>query len=75
VADKTTSLIISGNGDVLEPENGLIAIGSGGPFALAAAKVLLEHTDMEPRAIVEKSLAIAGDICIYTNHNISIEEL
>ena len=75
VADKSTSLIISGNGDVLEPENGLLAIGSGGPFALAAAKALLEHTELDPRAIVEKALNIAADICIYTNHNISIEEL
>jgi len=75
VADKTSSLIISGNGDVLEPENGLIAIGSGGPYALAAAKALLEHTSMEPRAIVENALKTAGDICIYTNHNTTIEEL
>ena len=75
VADKTTSLIVSGNGDVLEPELGLIAIGSGGPYALAAAKALLEHTELEPRQIVEKALNIAGDICIYTNHNVSIEEL
>ena len=75
VADKSSSLIISGNGDVLEPENGLIAIGSGGPFALAAAKALLEHTEMEPRAIVENALKIAGDICIYTNQNVTIEEL
>ena len=75
VADKTSSLIISGNGDVLEPENGLIAIGSGGPYALAAAKALLEHTTMEPRAIVENALKTAGDICIYTNHNTTIEEL
>ncbi|HKE48402.1 MAG TPA: ATP-dependent protease subunit HslV [Rhodanobacteraceae bacterium] len=75
VADKSTSLIVSGNGDVLEPENGLIAIGSGGPYALAAAKSLLEHTEMEPRSIVENALRIAGDICIYTNHNVTIEEL
>jgi ATP-dependent HslUV protease subunit HslV len=75
VADKTSSLIISGNGDVLEPENGLIAIGSGGPYALAAAKALLEHTTMEPRAIVENALKTAADICIYTNHNTTIEEL
>jgi ATP-dependent HslUV protease, peptidase subunit HslV len=75
VADQSTSLIVSGNGDVLEPENGLIAIGSGGPYALAAAKSLLEHTEMEPRAIVENALKIAGDICIYTNHNVTIEEL
>ena len=75
VADKSTSLIISGNGDVLEPEDGLIAIGSGGPYALAAAKSLLTHTEMEPRAIVENALKIAGDICIYTNYNVTIEEL
>jgi ATP-dependent HslUV protease subunit HslV len=75
VADKDASLLISGNGDVLEPENGLIAIGSGGPFAQAAAKALLEHSDLPARDIVEKALKIAGDICIYTNHNITIEEL
>jgi ATP-dependent HslUV protease, peptidase subunit HslV len=75
VADKSTSLIISGNGDVLEPEHGLIAIGSGGPYALAAAKALLEHTQLDPRAIVESALKTAGDICIYTNHNTTIEEL
>jgi ATP-dependent HslUV protease subunit HslV len=75
VADKSTSLIVSGNGDVLEPENGLIAIGSGGPYALAAAKALLEHTEMDPHAIVENALKIAGDICIYTNYNVTIEEL
>jgi ATP-dependent HslUV protease subunit HslV len=75
VADKSTSLIVSGNGDVLEPENGLIAIGSGGPYALAAAKSLLEHTDMDPREIVENALKIAADICIYTNYNTAIEEL
>jgi len=75
VADKEASLLISGNGDVLEPEQGLIAIGSGGPFALAAAKALLENSSMSARDIVEKALGIAGDICIYTNHNITIEEL
>jgi len=75
VADKSTSLIVSGNGDVLEPENGLIAIGSGGPYALAAAKALLEHTELDPRQIVESALKTAGDICIYTNHNTTIEEL
>ena len=75
VADRTTSLIVSGNGDVLEPEDGLVAIGSGGPFALAAAKALLANTQLEPRGIVEQALAIAGDICIYTNHNVTIEEL
>jgi ATP-dependent HslUV protease subunit HslV len=75
VADKTTSLIVSGNGDVLEPENGLIAIGSGGPFAQAAARALLDHTGMSAREVAEKALGIAGDICIYTNHNVTIEEL
>jgi len=75
VADKSTSLIVSGHGDVLEPEKGLIAIGSGGPYALAAAKALLEHTDLDPRQIVESALKTAGDICIYTNHNTTIEEL
>mgnify|MGYP001357112334 CR=1 FL=1 len=75
VADKDASLLISGNGDVLEPENGLIAIGSGGPYAQAAARALLENSDMDARDIVEKALKIAGDICIYTNHNAVIEEL
>ena len=75
VADKSTSLIVSGNGDVLEPENGLIAIGSGGPYALAAAKALIEHTELDPLAIVENALKTAADICIYTNHNTTIEEL
>jgi len=75
VADKDASLLISGNGDVLEPEHGLIAIGSGGPYAQAAAQVLLENTELDARTIVEKALKIAGDICIYTNHNTSIEEL
>ena len=75
VADASASLIISGNGDVLEPEHGLIAIGSGGPYALAASKALAENTDMGAREIAEKALAIAGDICIYTNHSVTIEEL
>ena len=75
VADRSTSLIISGNGDVLEPENGLIAIGSGGPYAQAAAKALLENTDLDARGVVEQALKIAGDICIYTNHNVTVEEL
>jgi ATP-dependent HslUV protease subunit HslV len=75
VADKDASLLISGNGDVLEPEHGLIAIGSGGPYAQAAAKALLDHSTLPARDIVEKALKIAGDICIYTNHNITIEEL
>ena len=75
VADKEHSLIITGAGDVLEPEYGILAIGSGGPYAQAAARALLENTQASPRDIVEKALAIAGDICIYTNHSIAIEEL
>jgi len=75
VADQDNSLIISGNGDVIEPEQGLIAIGSGGPFAQAAAKALLENTDMDAQTIVGKALNIAADICIYTNRNIVIETL
>lgn len=75
VANKDASLIITGNGDVIEPEDGLIAIGSGGPFAQAAARALLDSTKLSAKAIVEKGLNIAGDICIYTNHNLTIEEL
>ncbi|MDD2770294.1 MAG: ATP-dependent protease subunit HslV [Methylococcus sp.] len=75
IADDKASLIISGNGDVIEPENGLIAIGSGGPFAQSAARALLENTELGARDIVERSLNIAADICIYTNRNLTIEEL
>ena len=75
VADKETSFIISGNGDVIEPENDLMAIGSGGPFAQAAALALLRNTELDAREIVEKALNIAGDICVYTNQNIVVEEL
>ena len=75
VADSTTSLIITGNGDVIEPEDNLIAIGSGGAFAQSAARALLDSTELEARDIVEKGLGIAADICIYTNHNRTIEEL
>ncbi len=75
VADKDASFIISGNGDVIEPENGLMAIGSGGAFAQSAATALIENTTLSAREIVEKSLHIAADICIYTNHNLSIETL
>ncbi|MEM1153245.1 MAG: ATP-dependent protease subunit HslV [Pseudomonadota bacterium] len=75
VADKTTSLVITGNGDVIEPEDNLIAIGSGGPFAQSAARALIDNTDLSARDIVEKGLTIAGDICIYTNHNRTIEQL
>jgi len=75
VADETGSLIITGNGDVVQPENDLIAIGSGGNFAQAAARALLENTDLDAREIAEKSLNIAGDICVFTNHHHTIEEL
>ena len=75
VADKEHSLVITGNGDVIEPPDGLMAIGSGGPFAQAAAMALSDSTELSARDIVEKSLNIAGDICIYTNHNLTIEEL
>jgi len=75
VADKTSSLIISGNGDVIEPEDSLIAIGSGGPFAQAAARALMEYSELDAEAIVKSSLNIAASICIYTNTNTTIEVL
>ncbi|WP_456085707.1 ATP-dependent protease subunit HslV [Marinicella gelatinilytica] len=75
VADKTTSLIISGNGDVIEPEQGLIAIGSGGPFAQAAALAMMKNTEIPAEQLVKDALTIAADICIYTNHNHTIETL
>lgn len=75
VADRTASLIITGNGDVIEPEQGLIAIGSGGPFAQSASRALLENTELNAHDIVEKGLDIAADICIYTNHNRTLEVL
>ncbi|CAH0991848.1 ATP-dependent protease subunit HslV [Sinobacterium norvegicum] len=75
VADHETSLIITGNGDVIEPEDNLVAIGSGGPFAQSAAKALLHNTELSAKDIVTKGLTIAGDICVYTNHNFTIEEL
>ena len=75
VADKTSSLIISGNGDVIEPENDLIAIGSGGPYAQAAALAMLENTELNAKTIVEKALNIAAGICVFTNNNLTIEEL
>ena len=75
VADQDNSLIISGNGDVVEPEQGLIAIGSGGSYALAAARALLEASDLSAREITEKALIIAADICIYTNRQLTIEVL
>ena len=75
VADKSDSLIISGTGDVIEPENGLMAIGSGGSYAKAAASALLDATELDARTIVEKALTVAADICIYTNRKLTIEEL
>ena len=75
VADKEASLIITGNGDVLEPEHGIVAIGSGGAYAQAAARALLEHTQMPPDQIVKRSLEIAGDLCIYTNQHHTVETL
>jgi ATP-dependent HslUV protease subunit HslV len=75
VCDAQSSLIISGNGDVLEPEQGLVAIGSGGPYAQAAARALLDHTQMPPEEVVKQALVIAGDLCIYTNQQHVIEVL
>ena len=75
IADKETSLIITGNGDVLEPDKGLLAIGSGGSYAQAAALALLENTDLPPEEVVKKALVIAGDLCIYTNQHHTIEIL
>jgi len=75
VADKEHTFIISGTGDVIEPDSGVAAIGSGGPFAQAAARALIENTSLSAREIVEKTMEITSDICIYTNKNISIEEL
>jgi ATP-dependent HslUV protease subunit HslV len=75
VADKTTSLIVSGAGDVIEPTDGVIGIGSGGPYALSAAKALLQHSDLSAKEIVEAALKIAGDVCIYTNTTIKVEVL
>jgi ATP-dependent HslUV protease, peptidase subunit HslV len=75
VADLNNSLVISGNGDVIEPEHDLMAVGSGGPFAQAAALALMQNTELDAKAVVEKALSIAADICIYTNHNLTIETL
>lgn len=75
IADKNNSLLISGNGDVIEPENGLIAIGSGGPFAQAAAMALLAHTELDAETITRNALGIAANICIYTNTHLTIETL
>ncbi|HET6371141.1 MAG TPA: ATP-dependent protease subunit HslV [Nitrospiria bacterium] len=75
VADRDHSLLISGTGDVVEPEDGILAIGSGGPYALAAARALMAHSSLNARLIVEKAMEIAADICIYTNREVTIEEL
>ena len=75
VLDGTTSLVISGTGEIIEPDDGILAIGSGGSYALAAARMLIKHSTLTARGIVEESLHVAADICIYTNNNISIEEL
>ena len=75
VADTESSLVITGNGDVIEPEDSLMAIGSGGPYAQAAARAMLDTTELDARAIVEKGLHIAASICVYTNHNLTLEEL
>jgi ATP-dependent HslUV protease subunit HslV len=75
VLDKDTTFLLSGNGDLIEPDDGIVAIGSGGPYALAAARALAGNTDLDARAIAEKAMAIAGEICIYTNATIALEEL
>jgi len=75
VADRTNTLVLTGNGDVLEPEHGLAAIGSGGAYAQAAAQALLQHTDLAPQDVVKRALEIAGELCIYTNQNHTIETL
>ncbi|MCO6412923.1 MAG: ATP-dependent protease subunit HslV [Thiogranum sp.] len=75
VADRESSLIITGNGDVIEPENSLMAIGSGGPYAQAAARAMLDNTELDARSIVEKGLEIAASICVFTNRNLTLEEL
>ena len=75
VADRDGTYVLSGAGDVIEPDDGLCAIGSGGPFALAAARALLRHTELGAREIADAAMAIAGDICVYTNHQLTVEEL
>ncbi len=75
VLDKTSTFLLSGTGDLIEPDDGIVAIGSGGPYALAAAKALAANTDLTARLIAERAMAIAGEICIYTNNTITIEEL
>lgn len=75
VVDKKYSLLVSGNGDVIEPDDGIIGIGSGGPYAIAAARAMIKYTDLSAPKIVEEALKISADICIYTNHNIHVEEI
>ena len=75
VLDRTSTFLLSGTGDLIEPDDGVVAIGSGGPYALAAAKALVGNTDLDARAIAEKSMTIAGEICIYTNAHITVDEL
>lgn len=75
VADDKTSLVLSGNGDVIEPDDGIVAIGSGGPYALSAARALVRHTQLSARQVAEEALSIAGEVCIYTNQNVVVEEL
>ena len=75
VLDKNSTFLLSGNGDLIEPDDGIVAIGSGGPFAMSAARALVRNTDLDARAIAEKSMTIASEICIYTNSNIVVEEL
>jgi ATP-dependent HslUV protease, peptidase subunit HslV len=75
VLDKNSTFLLSGNGDLIEPDDGIVAIGSGGPYALAAARALVGNTDLDALAIAQKAMAIASDICIYTNSNIAVEEI
>jgi ATP-dependent HslUV protease subunit HslV len=75
VLDRQQLFLLSGTGDLIEPDDGIVGIGSGGPFAVAAAKALVAHSTLEPRAIAEQAMAIAADICIYTNANVTVEEL
>src|SRR5262245_21110430 len=75
VADKTAMFVLSGTGDLIEPDDGIVAVGSGGPFAMAAARALARHSTLDARAIAERAMAIAGELCIYTNANLTVEEL
>ena len=75
VADKATTFVLSGTGDLIEPDDGIVAVGSGGPFAMAAARALARHSALEAREIAERAMEIAGELCIYTNANVTIEEL